>query len=96
MRRFFSLLVGFCVVAAGFFGGFSADVFQSSQKPNALAQRLRLIPARVVQALRPPPAQAAQEGRLPLQETYADVLRVVRASYYGSCLLYTSPSPRDS
>lgn len=85
MRRFFLALVGFCVIAAGFFGGFSADVLQSSgQKPDALAQRLRLVPGRVAQALRPAPVRAAQDGQLPLQETYADVLRVVRSSYYGS------------
>ncbi len=87
MRRFFLFLVGFCVVAAGFFGGFSADVLQPGQKPDALAQRLRLIPARVARAMRPAPARAAaaaQDGELPLQETYAGVLRVLRANYYGA------------
>lgn len=92
MRRFFTLLVGFCVVAAGFFGGFSRPLWQSGGDGNNsgpsrdLRYRLRLVPAQVAFALRPPSAQAAQgnKGDLLLQETYADVLRAIRANYYGA------------
>jgi C-terminal processing protease CtpA/Prc len=89
MRRFFTILVGFCVVAAGFFGGFSADVFReaSSAAPGHTLARLGRVPGNVALALRPTPASAAADGRggantLSLYDTYTDVMNTIQTQYY--------------
>jgi len=87
MRRFFSVLIGFCIIAAGFFGGFGADaVRRAGDNPRALAYGLSAVPAQVASVLRPASARADQgEGATLVPErTYFEVMQRIRSDHYGS------------
>ena len=83
MRRFFTILIGFCIVSAGFFGGFSFDILQTAgQNPRSAALRLQHVPSKVAMVLRPASANAAEESLSPVK-AYAEVLRTIKTDYYG-------------